>query len=96
VHIPEKYYERIPQFYFVVGVLLLANAMYLGLEDFAAYFYLAFGIVSLLYAVGVKRARENNRNYPETTTSQQTQSEAETETEIKSDVEPGSEARELS
>ncbi len=92
MHIPDKYYERIPGFYFIVGVLLLANSMYLGLEDFAAYFYLAFGCVSILYAVGVKRARETNRNYPLTTNNQQTQSESEAEAEAA----PESEARELS
>jgi hypothetical protein len=62
VHIPGKYYERIPIFYFIVGILLLANAMYLGMEDFAAYFYLAFGMVSILYAVGVQKVRTKHRN----------------------------------
>jgi hypothetical protein len=92
VHIPAKYYERIPAFYFIVGILLLANSVYLGLEEFAAYFYLAFGCVSILYAVGVKKARERHRNYPLVTGDQQTQSEAEAEAE----AEPESEARELS
>jgi hypothetical protein len=88
VHIPDKYYERIPQFYFIVGVLFLANAMYLGLDDFAAYFYLAFGIVSLLYAVGVKKARERHRDYPPTSEIPQTPSEP--------NPEPESDAREFS
>jgi hypothetical protein len=65
VHIPAKYYERIPAFYFIVGILLLANSVYLGLEEFAAYFYLAFGCVSILYAVGVKKARERHRTEAE-------------------------------
>ena len=59
--IPEKYYERIPQFYFIVGILLLANAAYMGIENFAAYFYLGFGVVSILYAVGVQKARTMHR-----------------------------------
>jgi hypothetical protein len=92
VHIPEKYYEHIPLFYFIVGVLLLANSFYMGINNFAAYFYMAFGFVSILYAVGVKRARNRNRNYPLTTEIQQTQSEAESEP----GPEPESEARELS
>jgi hypothetical protein len=62
VLIPEKYYERIPQFYFIVGILLLANSAYLGIENFAAYFYLGFGMVSILYAVGVQKARTKHRN----------------------------------
>lgn len=94
MHIPEKYYERIPQFYFIVGILLLANSFYLGIDDFAAYFYMAFGFVSLLYAVGVKRARERNRNYPESAMSEESEQESAPETEAS--PEPGSEARELS
>ena len=90
MHIPEKYYERIPQFYFIVGVLLLANSYYLGIDNFAAYFYMAFGFVSLLYAVGVKKARERNRNYPLTDDVPQTESDPEPEPA------PESEARELS
>lgn len=90
MHIPEKYYERIPQFYFIVGILLLANSFYLGIDDFASYFYMAFGFVSLLYAVGVKKARERNRNYPLT--------EDASQAEADSAAEPAdeSEARELS
>jgi hypothetical protein len=90
VHIPEKYYERIPQFYFIVGILLLANSFYLGIDDFASYFYMAFGFVSLLYAVGVKRARERNRNYP------LAEEDSQTDADSAPDPTPESEARELS
>jgi hypothetical protein len=62
--------------------------MYLGFEDFAAYFYLAFGCISILYALGVKKAREKHRNYPLVTDDQQTQAEPE--------AKPESEVRELS
>lgn len=92
MHIPDKYYERIPQFYFIVGVLLLVNSMYLGMENFAAYFYLAFGCVSILYAVGVKRARERNRDYPLTTADPEESAESAPQAEAA----PESEARELS
>jgi len=81
VHIPEKYYERIPKFYFIVGILLLVNSIYLGFEEFAAYFYLAFGVVSILYAVGVHKARTKHRNYPLDQDSQQTESEPEPDSE---------------
>ena len=89
VHISQKYYERIPQFYFVVGVLLLFNSIYLGINDFAAYFYLAFGVVSILYAEGVRRARAKRRDYPLNTDSQPTKSE------IATDPQPESEVRDL-
>lgn len=72
--IPEKYYERIPQFYFIVGILLLANSAYLGIENFASYFYLGFGVVSILYAVGVQKARAKHRKDLPAEDSQQSES----------------------
>jgi hypothetical protein len=77
VLIPEKYYERIPQFYFIVGILLLANAAYMGFENFAAYFYLGFGMVSILYAVGVQNARTKHRENLPADDGQQSESESE-------------------
>ncbi len=88
MHIPAKYYERIPKFYFIVGILLLVNSMYLGPEAFAAYFYFGFGIVSILYAVGVQNARAKHRNYPLVQGSEQTQSEPESEPVAESVSEP--------
>ncbi len=75
--IPEKYYERIPLFYFIVGILLLANSAYIGIENFAAYFYLGFGVVSILYAVGVQKARAKHRNNLPAEDSQQSEPESE-------------------
>jgi len=74
VLIPEKYYERIPKFYFIVGILLLANSAYIGMENFAAYFYLGFGMVSILYAVGVQKARTKHRKDLPAEDSQQSES----------------------
>lgn len=61
VHIPAKYYERIPIFYFIVGILLILNAVYMGMNDFVAYLYTAAGIVSVVYAAAVYRARTRSR-----------------------------------
>ena len=82
--IPEKYYERIPKFYFIVGVLLLVNSIYIGMENFAAYFYLGFGMVSILYAAGVQKARTKHRKDVPAEDSRQSESEsAESESEIR-------------
>ena len=64
MQIPSKYYERIPKFYAIVGILLLANGLYMGMESIAAYLYFAFGVLSVVYAVIVYLARSNNRDYP--------------------------------
>lgn len=75
MQIPAKYYERIPKFYFIVGILLLANSIYMGMENFAAYFYFAFGILSVLYAVSVNMARSKHRNKPPPRQTPQSESE---------------------
>ncbi len=75
--IPERYYKRIPKFYFIVGILLLANSAYLGRENFAAYFYLGFGMVSILYAVSVQKTRTKYRKNRLAEDSQQSESESE-------------------
>ena len=64
MQIPARYYDNIPKFYFIVGILLLANSIYLGLNNLTAYFYFGFGIVSVLYAVSVHLARSKRRNNP--------------------------------
>jgi len=62
VQIPAKYYERIPKFYFIVGILLLVNSIYMGMNNIAAIFYFVFGTISVLYAVSVHMMRSRNRD----------------------------------
>lgn len=76
MHIPAKYYERIPKFYFIVGLLLVGNAIYDGLNDTAAYAHFFFGAMSIIYAVSVQRARLKHRDNPPAEDSQQTPSES--------------------
>jgi hypothetical protein len=57
-----------------VGILLLANSAYIGIENFAAYFYLGFGVVSILYAVSVQKARTKHRKDLPAEDSQQSES----------------------
>ena len=75
MQIPAKYYKRIPKFYFIVGIMLLANSIYMGMENFAAYFYFAFGILSVLYAVSVHMARSTHRKDPAAEEAPQSESE---------------------
>ena len=74
MHIPARYYKRIPPFYFVVGILLIANAIYMELDDLTAYLYLAAGIASIVYAAVVYRARTKNRKGDAATDSHQSES----------------------
>ncbi|MCH8301718.1 MAG: hypothetical protein IH912_03100 [Proteobacteria bacterium] len=86
MHIPAKYYERIPKFYFIVGLLLLGNSLYDGLNDTAAYAHFFFGAMSIIYAVSVQRARLKHRENPPAEDSQQSPSEAPSESQAESEI----------
>ncbi len=77
MHLPAKYYERIPKFYFVVGILLVASAISKGMDDFVAILHLFFGLMSIMYAVGVYKARAKHRNDPPAEDDPQEESESE-------------------
>jgi len=77
VHLPDKYYERIPKFYFVVGILLVTSSISKGVDDFVALLHLFFGVMSILYAVGVYKARAKHRNSEAADDSQPAESESE-------------------
>jgi len=81
VHIPAKYYERIPKFYFIVGLLLIGNALYDGLNDTAAYSHFFFGAMSIIYAVSVQKARVKHRD--DSAPEEHQQSESESQSEIR-------------
>lgn len=74
MHIPDRYYKRIPPFYFIVGVLLIANAFYMKLNHLAAYLYFIAGIASIVYAAVVYRARTKNRKVEPATDGHQSES----------------------
>ncbi len=61
VHIPARYYKRIPKFYFIVGILLVLTSFTLEGDKLAAYLYFISGIVSIIYAVSVHQARARVR-----------------------------------
>ena len=59
--IPKPVYERIPQFYFLVGLLFVANGLYLGFEIALAFYYIGFGLISCGYGVGIFLIRMQHR-----------------------------------
>lgn len=65
--IPTPIYERIPQFWLLLGLLFMSSGTYLGF-DFAPsflYFYVGFACISWSVWIFVKRHR--NRNEPQHT-----------------------------
>lgn len=61
MHIPARYYKRIPQFYFIVGILLVISSFNMEDNRLGAYLYFVAGVVSLIYAVSVFQARRKAR-----------------------------------
>lgn len=59
--LPRPVYERVPQFYFLVGLLFMANGLYLGFEFVLAFYYIGFGLISCCYGVAIFMMRLQNR-----------------------------------
>ena len=59
--IPTPVYERIPQFYFLIGLLLIANGLYLGFEFVLSFYYIGFGLAASAYGVAIFLMRMQNR-----------------------------------
>lgn len=59
--LPKPVYERIPQFYFLVGLLFVANGLYLGFDFVLAFYYIGFGLISCSYGVAIFMMRLQNR-----------------------------------
>ena len=60
--IPTPVYERIPQFWFLLGLLFIANGLYIGLDFAAAFGYGAIGLICCAYGVGIEVMRTRYRS----------------------------------
>ena len=59
--LPTPVYERIPQFWFLLGLLFVANGLYLGLDIPIAFGYIAVGFGCCIYGVGIAVVRMRYR-----------------------------------
>jgi len=72
--LPTPAYERIPQFWFLMGLLFIANGLYLGIDFAISLGYIAVGGLCCAYGVGIAvirmRYRKNKSasSEPQTTT----------------------------
>lgn len=55
--LPTPVYEGIPQFWFLLGLLFIANGLYLGLDIPISFAYIAVGFICCIYGVGVAVVR---------------------------------------
>jgi hypothetical protein len=59
--LPTPVYERIPQFWFLMGLLFIANGLYLGIDFAISLGYVAVGFILCAYGVGVALVRVRHR-----------------------------------
>jgi hypothetical protein len=64
--VPTPLYERLPQFWFLLGLLFIANGLYLGLDFVLAFAYLAVGLSCCTYGMGIALARLAHRTQAKT------------------------------
>lgn len=60
--IPTPVYERIPQFWFLLGLLFITNGLYIGFDFAASFGYGAIGLICCAYGVGIEVMRTRYRS----------------------------------
>ena len=63
--VPTPIYERIPQFWFLLGLLFIATGLYLGFEFALSFWYIAVGFSCCSYGVGIFLVRMRSRQAPQ-------------------------------
>jgi hypothetical protein len=64
--LPTPIYERIPQFWFLLGLLFISTGLYLGFEFALSFWYIAVGLSCCAYGVGIFLVRLTHRQRPQT------------------------------
>ncbi len=59
--LPSPVYERIPQFWFLLGLLFVANGLCLGIDFTISLGYIAVGFACCAFGVGVAIVRTRHR-----------------------------------
>ncbi len=61
MYLPTPIYERIPQFWFLLGLLFFATGLFLGFEYVLSFYYLGLGVVCCMYGVSIFLIRLRHR-----------------------------------
>jgi len=59
--LPKTVYERVPQYWLVLGLLFMSSGMYLGFEYRLSYFYFGIGLVCALWSMWAFSVRLRSR-----------------------------------
>ncbi len=65
--LPTPIYERIPQFWFLLGLLFVAAGVYLGFDFAPTMWYLGLGFACCTYGAGIFLVRLRHRRVPQVT-----------------------------
>jgi hypothetical protein len=60
--VPTPLYERIPQFWLLLGLLFIALGLYVGFDFELIFFYLALGIVCVTRGIWIQMLRTRYRD----------------------------------
>jgi hypothetical protein len=61
MYLPTPIYERIPQFWFLLGLLFFATGLFLSLEYVLSFYYLGVGVACCMYGVSIFLIRLRHR-----------------------------------
>jgi uncharacterized membrane protein len=59
--LPTPVYERIPQFWFLLGLLFISIGLYLGIDFVITLGYIAVGFICCAYGIGIALIRMRYR-----------------------------------
>jgi len=62
--LPTPIYERVPQFWLLLGLLFMSSGTYLGFEYTLSFVYFAVGMVCIVWSVAVYVKRSRYRSKP--------------------------------
>ena len=65
MHIPTPIYERIPQFWLLLGLLFMTAGTYLGFEYSLSFVYFGVGFVCCLWSLWIFSMRLRHRQTPQ-------------------------------
>jgi len=62
--LPTPVYERLPQFFFLLGLLFIANGLYISFDFSISFVYIGFGLWCSAYGIGIFVVRTIRRTQP--------------------------------
>ena len=59
--IPASIYERLPQFWLLIGLLFITTGLYLGFEFVLSFYYIGLGALCCVYSLAIFMMRLTHR-----------------------------------